>query len=123
MQMRFEVRARRCNRWASPDNPKPGKGTLELFHTYATQHGVMSNYKVEDALGNVVSGMLSAKGFASVSGLAPGPAMVTFGTDQADPWAPSSFVHNAIPEPSATNGVSAHWQRSPDGCRGGGGSF
>lgn len=77
-----------------PDSPKPGQGTLELFHTYATQHGAMSDYRVEDALGKVVTGVLSEKGFASVSGLAPGPARVTFGTDKADPWAPSSYVHN-----------------------------
>ncbi|WP_185734425.1 type VI secretion system Vgr family protein [Burkholderia sp. Bp9031] len=78
-----------------PEPLPPGKGNLELFNTYAIQRGVMSSYRVEDALGRVATGVLSAKGYAAVSGLAPGPAHVTFGTDNADPWSPSSYARKA----------------------------
>ncbi|CAB3774224.1 hypothetical protein LMG30113_07523 [Burkholderia paludis] len=78
-----------------PESPPLGKGNLELFNTYAIQRGVMSTYKVEDALGRVATGMLSAKGYAAVSGLAPGPAHVTFGSDNADPWSPGSYARKA----------------------------
>lgn len=76
-----------------PDPPKPGKGHLELFNRYANRLGINGgDFEVEDALGKVTTGKLDAKGFAAVSGIAPGPARVSFGKDPADTWAESSYV-------------------------------
>lgn len=88
-----------------PGEPKPGKGNLELFHEYAAQHGVQGDFTVEDALGKVVKGTLNSKGFASVSGVSPGPAKVTFSADKADTWAVSS--HIATQTISTQTGASA----------------
>lgn len=78
---------------AFPEEPKAGKGNLELFRHYATQHAYKgAEYHVEDALGQVFTGTLDAQGYAAVSGLAPGPAKVKLGSDPADTWALSSFI-------------------------------
>lgn len=75
-----------------PAVPKSGNGNLELFNTYAIGRGVASDFQVEDALGRVVTGALGAKGYAAVSGLAPGPVQVAFDSDKAEPWAAGSYV-------------------------------
>jgi type VI secretion system secreted protein VgrG len=76
-----------------PAPPAPGNGTLELFNKYvATQRGVKGgDYEVVDALGTVKTGKLDANGFASVAGLFPGPASVTFGNDPSQTWEEGSF--------------------------------
>ncbi|RQT17228.1 type VI secretion system Vgr family protein [Burkholderia contaminans] len=95
-----------------PEPPPPGKGNLELFNTYAIQRGVMSSYRVEDALGRVATGVLSANGYAAVSGMAPGPAHVTFGTDNADPWSPGSYARKA----GWPDGASDDARKTPAGA-------
>ncbi|MFJ3008284.1 type VI secretion system tip protein VgrG [Pseudomonas fluorescens] len=76
-----------------PEPPKPGKGNLELFNQYAGRQGIKEgDYEVIDALGKSIKGKLDAKGFASVSGAAPGPARVLFGKDPADTWSEGSYI-------------------------------
>ncbi|WP_415769495.1 type VI secretion system tip protein VgrG [Pseudomonas sp. LB3P38] len=76
-----------------PEQPKPGKGNLELFNQYAGRQGIKEgDYEVIDALGKSIKGKLDAKGFASVSGAAPGPARVLFGKDPADTWSDGSYI-------------------------------
>ncbi|WP_095188728.1 type VI secretion system tip protein VgrG [Pseudomonas sp. Irchel 3E19] len=76
-----------------PEPPKPGKGNLELFNQYAGRQGIKEgDYEVIDALGKSIKGKLDAKGFASVSGAAPGPARVLFGKDPADTWSDGSYI-------------------------------
>jgi type VI secretion system secreted protein VgrG len=76
-----------------PEPPKPGKGNLELFNQYAGRQGIKDgDYEVIDALGKSIKGKLDAKGFASVSGAAPGPARVLFGKDPADTWSEGSYI-------------------------------
>jgi type VI secretion system secreted protein VgrG len=76
-----------------PDGLKPGKGQLELTHRYANNHGLKgANYKVTDSAGQVKTGKLDDKGFAAVSGLAPGGARIELGKDPADPWDVSSYI-------------------------------
>ncbi|WP_296229151.1 type VI secretion system Vgr family protein [Ralstonia sp. UBA689] len=95
-----------------PGKPKPGQGNLEVFNQYANRLGIKGgDFRVEDALGKVVKGTLDAKGFAAVSGIAPGPARVTFGQDPADTWAKSSHVgHRTWPKqgarPTSSEGTS-----------------
>ncbi|NWD83035.1 DUF2345 domain-containing protein, partial [Pseudomonas reactans] len=80
---------------AFPEEPKAGKGNLELFQQYANGHAFKGGeYQVEDALGKVIKGRLDGNGFAAVAGVSPGPAKVTFGKDPADPWAPGSYFGN-----------------------------
>ena len=68
-----------------PGEPKAGKGSLELFQQYANGIGFKGGeYRVEDALGKVVQGALDGKGFAAVTGLAPGPVKVLFGRDKTE---------------------------------------
>jgi type VI secretion system secreted protein VgrG len=43
-------------------------------------------------LGKSLKGTLDAKGFATVSGAAPGPARVMFGKDPADTWSDGSYI-------------------------------
>lgn len=50
------------------------------------------DYEVIDALGKSIKGKLDGKGFASVSGAAPGPARVLFGKDPADTWSEGSYI-------------------------------
>ncbi|MCV4341780.1 type VI secretion system Vgr family protein [Pseudomonas capsici] len=76
-----------------PEPPKPGQGTLELFNQYANLQGIKGgDFEVVDALGKSLKGSLDAKGFASVSGAAPGPARVVFGKDPADTWSEGSYI-------------------------------
>jgi len=76
-----------------PEPPKPGKGNLELFNQYAGHQGIKEgDFEVIDALGKSIKGKLDAKGFASVSGAAPGPARVLFGKDPADTWSDGSYI-------------------------------
>jgi len=76
-----------------PEPPKPGKGNLELFNQYAGQQGIKGgDFEVIDALGKSLKGKLDAKGFATVSGAAPGPARVMFGKDPADTWSDGSYI-------------------------------
>jgi type VI secretion system secreted protein VgrG len=76
-----------------PEPPKPGKGNLELFNQYAGRQGIKDgDFEVIDALGKSIKGKLDAKGFASVSGAAPGPARVLFGKDPADTWSDGSYI-------------------------------
>ena len=77
---------------AFPQEPKAGKGNLELFQQYA--NGVAfkgGEYQVEDALGKVIRGSLDANGFAAVAGVAPGPAKVLFSKDPVDVWTDPGF--------------------------------
>ncbi|WP_372403592.1 type VI secretion system Vgr family protein [Acinetobacter piscicola] len=70
-----------------PPPPKQGKGNLELFHGYAHGEFIKQGaFTVIDALGKKTTGKLDDKGFASVSGLAPGPAKVEFEPDNRNPW-------------------------------------
>lgn len=76
-----------------PGEPEAGKGNLEIFNQYANRLGIKEgHFQVEDALGKITNGKLDAKGFAAISGIAPGPAKVTFGADPADTWAKSSYM-------------------------------
>ncbi|MNY25215.1 hypothetical protein D3C86_1589820 [compost metagenome] len=76
-----------------PEGLKPGKGQLELTHRYANGEGLKgADYKVTDSAGQVKTGTLDAKGFAAVSGLAPGGARIELGKDPADPWDESSYI-------------------------------
>jgi type VI secretion system secreted protein VgrG len=75
-----------------PDGLKPGKGQLELTHRYANNHGLKgANYKVTDSAGQVKTGKLDDKGFAAVSGLAPGGARIELGEDPRNPWDAASY--------------------------------
>ncbi|UZE13506.1 type VI secretion system tip protein VgrG [Pseudomonas sp. B21-053] len=79
-----------------PEPPKPGKGNLELFNQYAGLQGIKGgDFEVVDALGKSLKGTLDAKGFATVSGAAPGPARVMFGKDPADTWSDGSYIGKA----------------------------
>ena len=78
---------------AFPEEPKPSKGSLELFNKYMSGRGVPNaEFQVVDALGSVFKGTLDSQGFAAVAGVAPGPASVSFGPDPNDPWEESSFM-------------------------------
>jgi type VI secretion system secreted protein VgrG len=75
-----------------PDGNKPGKGQLELTHRYANNHGLKgADYKVTDSAGQVKTGKLDDKGFAAVSGLAPGGARIELGEDPRNPWDEASY--------------------------------
>ncbi|WP_330207463.1 type VI secretion system Vgr family protein [Pseudomonas sp. AM14(2022)] len=96
-----------------PEPPKPGKGNLELFNQYAGRQGIKEgDYEVIDALGKSIKGKLDAKGFASVSGAAPGPARVLFGKDPADTWSEGSYIGKAEwpLKPPATEDVPSQVQ-------------
>ena len=90
-----------------PAPPAPGNGTLELFNKYvADQRGVKGgDYEVVDALGTVKTGKLDANGFASVAGLFPGPASVTFGDDPSRTWEEGSYFGK--PRNDAAGGADA----------------
>jgi type VI secretion system secreted protein VgrG len=93
-----------------PEGRKPGKGQLELTHRYANAHGLKgADYKVTDSAGQVKTGKLDGNGFAAVSGLAPGCAVVDFGKDPADPWDRASYFGKPVwpPDTSDDMGVSA----------------
>ncbi|WP_373457514.1 type VI secretion system Vgr family protein [Variovorax sp. W1I1] len=75
-----------------PEGLRPGKGQLELTHRYANSHGLKgADYKVTDSAGQVKTGKLDDKGFAAVSGLAPGGARIELGKDPRNPWDHSSY--------------------------------
>ncbi|MBC3270218.1 type VI secretion system tip protein VgrG [Pseudomonas sp. SWRI81] len=77
---------------AFPEEPKAGKGNLELFQQYANGHAFKgAEYQVTDALGKVIKGKLDGNGFATVAGLAAGPAKVVLGNDPVDAWTDDSF--------------------------------
>ena len=82
---------------AFPDEPKPAKGSLELFNKYANHKGFKAGeFEVEDALGKVFKGTLDGQGFAAVSGAAPGPATVAFGKDPSDTWDIANYKRGAV---------------------------
>ncbi|EON19881.1 hypothetical protein C265_10756 [Cupriavidus sp. GA3-3] len=98
-----------------PEPPKPGKGNLELFNRYANRLGIDGgDFTVEDALGKVTTGKLDTKGFAAVSGIAPGPARVSFGKDPTDTWAEGSYVAKPTwpPAGASADGAGALTQAS-----------
>lgn len=98
-----------------PEPPKPGKGNLELFNHYANRLGIDGgDFTVEDALGKVTTGKLDTKGFAAVSGIAPGPARVSFGKDPTDTWAEGSYVAKPTwpPAGASADGAGALTQAS-----------
>jgi type VI secretion system secreted protein VgrG len=75
-----------------PDGLKPGKGQLELTHRYFNNRGLQgADYKVTDSAGQVKTGKLDDKGFAAVSGLAPGGARIELGDDPRNPWDEASY--------------------------------
>ncbi|MDR3322914.1 MAG: type VI secretion system tip protein VgrG [Zoogloeaceae bacterium] len=70
-----------------PGLPKVGEGELDLFSHYTKPFGLKNTpYKVVDALGKTVEGMLDGSGKALASGLAMGPVKVFFGEDPTDTW-------------------------------------
>lgn len=75
---------------------KPLKGILDLLRTYGTDKFYENNkYKVIDALGKTFSGTLNGDGFAQVTGIAPGPANVTYEVESTSAWqSDSHFVRN-----------------------------
>jgi type VI secretion system secreted protein VgrG len=90
-----------------PDGLKPGKGQLELTHRYANNHGLKgADYKVTDSAGQVKTGTLDDKGFAAVSGLAPGGARIELGEDPRNPWDPASYFGEPTWPPKKTDGAA-----------------
>ncbi|MET3494731.1 type VI secretion system Vgr family protein [Variovorax boronicumulans] len=88
-----------------PDGLKPGKGQLELTHRYANNHGLKgADYKVTDSAGQVKTGTLDDKGFAAVSGLAPGGARIELGKDPRNPWDHGSYFGKPTWPPDKTDG-------------------
>ncbi|MDH6169821.1 type VI secretion system secreted protein VgrG [Variovorax boronicumulans] len=87
-----------------PDGLKPGKGQLELTHRYANNHGLKgAGYKVIDSAGQVRTGTLDDKGFAAVSGLAPGGARIELGEDPRNPWDRASYFGKPTWPPKTTD--------------------
>lgn len=69
----------------------PLKGALEILRSYGSQDFFKQNsYKVIDAFGKQMMGKLDGNGFASVTGIAPGPANVILEKDERSAWAASS---------------------------------
>ena len=69
----------------------PLKGALEILRSYGGQDFFKQNtYKVIDAFGKQMTGQLDANGFASVTGIAPGPAKVILEKDERSAWVASS---------------------------------
>ena len=94
-----------ASRPSLPDGLKPGKGQLELTHRYANNHGLKgADYKVTDSAGQVRTGTLDDKGFAAVSGLAPGGARVELGEDPRNPWDHASYFGKPTWPPKTTDG-------------------
>ena len=90
-----------------PDGRKPGKGQLDLTHLYANGHGLKgADYKVTDSAGQVKTGKLDDKGFAAVSGLAPGGARVELGEDPRNPWDHTSYFGKPTWPPKKTEGTT-----------------
>lgn len=88
---------------AFPEEPKAGKGNLELFQHYANDRAFKgATYKVEDALGQIVEGTLDDSGFAALSGLATGPVKVTFGRDPTKASSATPFPEHT-PKPAQGN--------------------
>ncbi|MZY07137.1 type VI secretion system tip protein VgrG [Acinetobacter pittii] len=66
---------------------KPLKGALELLKSYGgNDFFKQTSFKVQDSLGKQVTGTLDNNGFATVTGIAPGPAKVEFEKDQRSSW-------------------------------------
>lgn len=66
---------------------KPLKGALQLLKSYGgNDFFKQTSFKVQDSLGKQVTGTLDNKGFAMVTGIAPGPAKVEFEKDQRSSW-------------------------------------
>jgi type VI secretion system secreted protein VgrG len=96
-----------ASRPSLPDGNKPGKGQLELTHRYANNHGLKgADYKVTDSAGQVKTGTLDDKGFAAVSGLAPGGARIELGEDPRNPWDPASYFGEPTWPPKKTDGAA-----------------
>ncbi|MFG0411232.1 type VI secretion system Vgr family protein [Pseudomonas sp. FYR_11] len=100
---------------AFPEDLKAGAGNLEVLQHYASRHAYdKADYRVEDALGRVFTGTLNSEGFASVAGLASGPAKVTLGKDPTETWSPASEIkgsnHPAADSTVAENAIQAAQQ-------------
>ncbi|WP_390347995.1 type VI secretion system tip protein TssI/VgrG [Variovorax boronicumulans] len=90
-----------------PEGLKPGKGQLELTHRYANGEGLKgADYKVTDSAGQVKTGTLDGKGFAAVSGLAPGGARIELGKDPRNPWDEASYIGKTTWPPEKTDGAA-----------------
>ncbi len=71
--------------------PKPMKGALELLRSYGGEDFFEKNaFKVIDVLGKEIQGKLDGNGFAQITGIAPGPAVVEFEKDERSAWDQSS---------------------------------
>ena len=93
---------------AFPEDLKAGAGNLEVLQHYASRHAYdKADYRVEDALGRVFTGTLNSEGFASVAGLASGPAKVTLGKDPTETWSPASEIKGSN-HPAADSTVAEH---------------
>ena len=93
---------------AFPEDLKAGAGNLEVLQHYASRHAYdKADYRVEDALGRVFTGTLNSEGFASVAGLASGPAKVTLGKDPTETWSPASEIKGSN-HPAADSTVGEH---------------
>ena len=65
----------------------PLKGALELLRSYGGSDFFKQNtYKVIDSIGKQITGKLDSNGFASVTGIAPGPAKVILDKDEQSAW-------------------------------------
>ena len=100
---------------AFPEDLKAGAGNLEVLQHYASRHAYdKADYRVEDALGRVFTGTLNSEGFASVAGLASGPAKVTLGKDPTETWSPASEIkgtnHPAADSTAAEHAIQAAQQ-------------
>jgi type VI secretion system secreted protein VgrG len=82
-------------------------GRLDLYHQYVSPEGVskqgirQGEYTVIDAEGGVHQGVLDANGFASVSGLPMGMALISYGKDPRDPWDEDSYFGQGTEWPTA----------------------
>lgn len=92
---------------AFPEEPKAGKGNLELFQYYANDRAFKgATYKVEDALGQIIEGTLDDSGFAALSGLATGPVKVTFGRDPTKASSATPFPEHTLNSPQGNAGLT-----------------